>query len=391
MSFRIILSSNYSPWSPYSGGGQRSTHHLAESLSELGYDVHVIFTKARFERISPPANLPYKLHWAEFSGFKSNRKNWFRGRSGLLVADIVAHLLQPGAVYHSNGEESSHIGNLRAKKTFPFVLTPRYPHIPKEASLKAPSTTNGWVKPFVSKYSLLGRSLMECDIFCPTSIFAAQLYRERYPVAEKPFEVVPNGIPNEFIDMKVSFDPPSQHRLVFFGRLSKEKGVKTLLKAANRIPDRIDELLFIGRGELESEIDNANKSGPLSGKINRSDWLSIPELIKEVSSSNIAILPSYEESFGNAIVEAMACGIPVITTNAGSIPEIITQNQNGIMIEPGDDQMLAKTIEQLFDDISRRTVLGKKGRETVVNNYSWDATAKKYLSIYSDLLEGHIA
>lgn len=391
MSFRIILSSNYSPWSPYSGGGQRSTHHLAEALSALGYDVHVIFTKTGFEHISSPTNLPYKLHWAEFAGFKSNRKNWFRGNSGKAVAKLVAQLMKPGAVYHSNGEESSHIGNLRAQKAIPFVLTPRYPHIPTDPGLQVLPKTNTWVNPFTSKYSLLGRSLSECDIYCPTSKFAASLYRERYQIEGKPFEVVPNGIPQEFIDLEASFDPPAKRRIVFFGRLSKEKGIETLLNATSRIHNQIDVLVIIGRGELASTIDKANQHGALSGKITRLDWLSIPKLIDQIKRASLAVLPSFEESFGNAIVEAMACGVPVISTNAGSIPEIITQNQNGIMIEPGDDQMLAKTIEQLIDDPSRRMLLGKTGRKTVVDKYSWDATAKKYLSIYSDLLEGHIA
>lgn len=104
----------------------------------------------------------------------------------------------------------------------------------------------------------------------------------------------------------------------------------------------------------------------------------------------MAVLPSLEESFGNAIVEAMACGIPVITTNAGSIPEIITQNKNGIMIEPGNSHQLASDIENLLNNPEKRRSLGKSARETVVSKYSWESTAKRYLSIYSDLLDGQI-
>ncbi|MCR9132739.1 MAG: glycosyltransferase family 4 protein [bacterium] len=387
MSYRIILSSNYSPWSPYSGGGQRSTHHLAEALSSLGYDVHLIFSKTRNERIKTPSSLPYTLHWAEYSGIKSNRKNWFRAQSGKAVAKIVNQLLKPRTVYHSNGEESSEIASLRANKNFPFILTPRYPHIPENVKELNKETR---LSPFQSKFSLLGKSLQECDIYCPTSKFAVQLYRDRYSINDKPFEVIPNGIPDEFINLDISSNSPKTRRIIFFGRLSQEKGVDTLLKAASTIANQFDELHFIGRGELETAIENANKNGPLAGKVIRTEWLSVSDLIKRITSSTLAVLPSFEESFGNAIVEAMACGIPVITTNAGSIPEIITQNKNGIMIEPGNSHQLSSDIENLLNNPEKRRSLGKSARETVVSKYSWESTAKRYLSIYSDLLDGQI-
>ncbi len=390
MSNRIILSSNYSPWSPYSGGGQRSTHHLAEALSGLGYDVHVIFTKTRFENINPPADLPYQLHWAEFTGLKSHRKNWYRGNSGKSVAELVAQLLQPGAVYHSNGEESSYIGKLKLQNTFPFVLTPRYPHIPEKVGRIKPTTKNSLLNPSLSKYILLGKSLTDCDIYCPTSKFAVSLYRDVYAIDDTPFDIVPNGIPDEFINLEANRIPPSKNRIIFFGRLSKEKGVETLLDAASLIPDSIDELVFIGRGELAAKIDAAYQDGPLAGKIKRLDWLSISQLITEIQSSTLAVLPSFEESFGNAIVEAMACGVPVISTNAGSIPEIVDTGRNGILVNPGDHEALSDQIKLLIQDPEKRALLAKNGRQKVIDNFSWKATAEKYAQIYSDLLDGHI-
>lgn len=292
MSYRIILSSNYSPWSPYSGGGQRSTHHLAEALSSLGYDVHLIFSKTRNERIKTPSSLPYTLHWAEYPGIKSNRKNWFRTQSGKAVARIVDQLLKPRTVYHSNGEESSEIASLRANKNFPFILTPRYPHIPENVKELNKETR---LSPFQSKFSLLRKSLQECDIYCPTSKFAVQLYRERYFIRDKPFEVIPNGIPDEFINLDISSNSPKTRRIIFFGRLSKEKGVDTLLKAASAAANQFDELHFIGRGELEPAIDNANKNGPLAGKVIRTEWLSVSELIKRITTSTLAVLPSWKK------------------------------------------------------------------------------------------------
>lgn len=384
---RIILSSNFSPWSPYQGGGQRSTHQLAEALADLKHDVHVIYTKARFENIKTPNNLSYQVHWAEYPAIKSNRKNWFRGNSRYSVAEIVRALLKPKTVYHSNGEESSHIHQLRSNgSTFPFILTPRYPHVPEKVGKIDPSRKNLILKPALSKYLLLGKSLRECDIFCPTSNFAASLYCEVFNIGFKPFDVVPNGVTDEFINYNVTYNLKDHNRLIYFGRLSKEKGVEILLKAASLISESIDELVIIGRGELEEKIDDANKYGSLRGKITRMDWMVIPELIRELSYSKVAVLPSFAESFGNTIVESMACGIPVISTNAGSIPEIIDHNINGILVKPGDYRQLADQIKLVLNSPEKSNLMAKNARTEVVKKYSWMSTAKKFEHIYCKLL-----
>ena len=169
---------------------------------------------------------------------------------------------------------------------------------------------------------------------------------------------------------------------MFFGRLSEEKGVHTLLKAAEIAHSYIDELVIIGRGELENLVKEKSSYGHLKGKIRLNSWLNQEELIKEITNSTMAVLPSKEESFGNSIAEAMACGIPVISTKVGSIPEIIEHNKEGILVDIDQPQQIADEIISLSKNKQRRSLLGKRGKKKIKKSFSWKNTVKRYLEIY---------
>lgn len=379
MSYRIILSSNYSPWSTYSGGGQRSTHQLAQVFGERGYDVHVIYSKVNGEKVHAPKDLNYEIHWAEYPGIKSSRKNLFRSFTTQGVKKHITRLYQPGMVYHANGEESALVNELKSSNQIRFILTPRYPSIKGVYPRKKSRFSFNF---FPSKYALLGQSFQGCDIYCPTSKFALDTYKNHYPLDGKAFQVIPNGIPKDFLSLGEPNSYDEKIRLIFFGRLSREKGIDVLLNAAKRISGQIDEIVIVGRGDFEHEIKALNSQGPLKNKLNLKSWLEVPELIREIRQSTIAVLPSLEESFGNAILEAMACGIPVISTNVGSIPELITSPNEGKLIPPGDDKSLETTILDLIQSPETRKEIGINAQLRVQENYSWESTADQYLSVY---------
>ncbi len=383
MKHRIILTSNFSPWSAYSGGGQRSTHHIAEELARRGFDVKVIYTSTYFESISVPENLPYEISWAKFPGVKSSRKNIFRFLSPFAVKKAVQKLITENTIVHSNGEEGALIGSLRNEHSFRWIITPRYPHIPHRASEIKPTMFNALINNTLSKYILLHKSLLEADIICPTSQSSLDELTHLFDLDVDNTCIIPNGIAPEFL--KDSDKRKGQiKRIIFFGRLSKPKGIDILLEACALKADLFDELLIIGRGEFENIIEKENKSGKLAGKIKLLPWLSVSELAKQLRNSTIAVLPSREESFGNSIAEAMACGVPVITTNAGSIPEVVGSPENGIITHVNDIQSLADNIEMVLTNSDLRNKLAKNGRERILDNFSWKHTVDSFLKVYFD-------
>jgi glycosyltransferase involved in cell wall biosynthesis len=122
----------------------------------------------------------------------------------------------------------------------------------------------------------------------------------------------------------------------------------------------------------------------------KSDYLftgSLPRdsLIKLIRKSELAVLPSYNENCPYAILESMACGTPVVASNVGGIPEIITDEVDGLLVEPGHPDILAKTIARLLSDKSFRNILGQRAKLKIANNFSWQANISKYLNCYSEI------
>jgi len=380
---RIILTSNYSPWSSYSGGGQRSTHHLAEEFLDSGFDVHVVYTKTIGEDVPVPRNLPYKIHWGSYPGMLSNRKNWFRPLSIFSVQRKVKNLLIPGTVIHSNGEEGA---LLRTQKNelVKFVVTPRYPHIPDDVHSLYADSLAFLKRPGLSKYLLLYKALSKADAITPTSRFAEEMIKKAYDLSNKTYYVVPNGVPEVFTE-ETSHESTAKRTVLFFGRLSKEKGIDLFLEACEIAHTYIDEIIIIGRGEFEPEIRKRNKMGQLSGKITLLPWMEIEKLAVQIRNASVALLPSREESFGNAIAEAMACGTPVITSGAGSIPEIILNEEEGIVIQNEDYAAMGEALIELLSNPEKRKDMGDAARERIINTFTWKKTASRFLEIYQTL------
>ena len=106
---------------------------------------------------------------------------------------------------------------------------------------------------------------------------------------------------------------------------------------------------------------------------------------KALESADCMVLPSYAERLPMAILEAMACGLPIISTNVGTIPEVITDGIEGFLIEPGDIEALADRLVRLDRDKPLRRQMGLAGRELVRQQYSLDIMIKRLMDIYHDV------
>ena len=94
------------------------------------------------------------------------------------------------------------------------------------------------------------------------------------------------------------------------------------------------------------------------------------------------IIPSiWWEPFGIVAVESMACATPVIASRVGGLSKIIDHGQNGILVEPGDQNDLAKAMEWVIDNTAECKIIGERARNKVVNEYHWDIVANKLASI----------
>ena len=380
---RIALTCNFSPWSPYSGGGQRSTHSLATALVREGHDVSVVFTRTPWERFAVPS-VDYQLRWASFFGLQSRRAAPLRPLNAISVLAVLKelHRERPLDVVHGNGEEVVLAASWGREAGVTVITTPRYPNYP-EALLRPRGTHRlGRLRVAITdtKYLLLGRAARASTWCCPTSQHAAELVERALGVASARISVIPNGVSQVFFEH--AWDAASAAPWLFFGRLAHDKGVDTLLQALARAPAE-RTLTIVGRGDQGPAMKRLAHDLNVSDRVTWRDWLDESELARELSRATLAVLPSRHESFGNAMAEAMAVGTPLVSTRAGSIPEIVEHEVTGLLVPPDDPEALHQAISRLAGDTGLAARLGATGRERMRANYSWQAVAQRYARLYT--------
>jgi glycosyltransferase involved in cell wall biosynthesis len=105
------------------------------------------------------------------------------------------------------------------------------------------------------------------------------------------------------------------------------------------------------------------------------------------SAADVAVIPSRQEAFGQTVLEAQACGIPVVAFNIGGIPDIVEHDVNGYMARPFSPDDLACGIVQILVDKEKRDAMSKKAREAALRKFSPNVVAKKYKEIYLEVLK----
>ncbi|MBW2277375.1 MAG: glycosyltransferase family 4 protein [Deltaproteobacteria bacterium] len=385
---RIVLTCNFSPWSAYSGGGQRSTHNLARALTRRGHRVKVVFTKAPWERVSTPPDLPYELGWASLPDFRSRRQAPLRPLTALSVARTVWHELNRGGtdVVHSQGEEAAVLPLVRRYREFGLVVTPRYPSLP-DPLLRPQGPTRlelARLGLLDAKYLTLGAALRGADYCSPPSFYAGDLMRRAYGLRVEQVRPVHNGVPEEFLDYR--WRPTDGDRpLLFFGRLSESKGVDTILEALTLLGPRAPRTLIVGRGPRREQIASQIASGGLGGRVELHDWADHHTLGRLLEEASIALIPSREENFSLAVLSCLAVGTPLVTTPVGGTPEVIEDRVTGLLVEPGDAAGLARAIDELRKDRDFAAAIGRQGRRLVRSRFTWDASAARFEALYETL------
>jgi len=190
---------------------------------------------------------------------------------------------------------------------------------------------------------------------------------------------IPNGI--DIDSLPTGIDSRYDKQIIFVGRLSKEKGIFTILESAKNLPDDI-HLLILGIGPEEEAVINSVKNNK---NIDYLGYQPKEKTIPLIRGSTILIQPSFVEGISATLLEAMACKTPVITTNIGGNIELFENNKTGILIEPGNPEELLKQITSLVNDHIKLEKFSKYAFDEV-KKYDWSNIGKKYLNLYEKLL-----
>ena len=174
----------------------------------------------------------------------------------------------------------------------------------------------------------------------------------------------------------------------FISRLFELKGIEDLLDTAKEIIQEDESVIFLiaGMGSLERKVKReASLEKNLIYLGYRND---VPNLL---AISDIYVLPSYSEGLSPAILEAMGSGLPVVTTNVGSNPDISINGEENYLFEPGDKLSLKKIMIRLIHDKSLREEMGKYNKKKIQQNFDLKDTTIKFLNIIKNLKNCHKA
>ncbi len=173
---------------------------------------------------------------------------------------------------------------------------------------------------------------------------------------------------------------------LFMGHLGKRKGVYDIIEAGKYITNKAVQINLYGDGNIE-EFKKLVIDNNLQDKIIIKGWISGEEKIEVFKNSNALILPSYNEGLPISILEAMAYGMPVISTPVGGIPEAVENGFNGFLIQPGDFKALAERIDILASDEQLRENMGKESYRIAKEKFDIKVITKQLEEIYDNLLK----
>lgn len=203
----------------------------------------------------------------------------------------------------------------------------------------------------------------------------------------KDVEVVYNGVDTNFFvpsEMRNEDEP----YILYTGSLDALKGLTDLIRSAKYVCQEYQnvEFIMVGRGPLEKKLKKLVHDLGLEEKICFTGYVNREVLLKYYQNATIFVLPSYHEGLPTAILEAMACGLPVVATAVTGTSEVILDGETGLLIPPKRPDKLTNAILRLLINKELREKMSKNAKEYVKRNFTWDIIAKNFEEIYVDMV-----
>lgn len=234
----------------------------------------------------------------------------------------------------------------------------------------------------------------QCDVFRVPSLTAKwKLIREG--VKNEKIHYIPACVNtkrfNPYLkkDLKEKLGIEDKIVILYIGRLIQQKGLECLIKAFARVLQENLQifLIIVGEGPLKNTLKSLVNELKIGNNIIFLGAIPYDQIHEIHAISDITVLPSiptknWMEQFGYVLIEAMACGKPIVASRSGAIPEIVIDNETGFLVEPGNISDLAEKISLLASDSKLREKMGYKGRVRVEKNFSYEVIIPKIKKLY---------
>jgi len=377
-----LLSEKYTP---DIGGLAISTERFARLLSSAGYETRVFAPTLNLLPSEKRTLTHSRVSVTRFGAHKrvdDTLVDWFE-----LVVD--EHKREPFNVLHAY---------FLTQAGFVATYAGKYLNIPSVVSMRGNDIDRAAFDP--SKFSQVMYTLQNADAITTNANELAR--KAKAFVEDREVIVIPNGVDSEHFKplekneelikvLGLNHAPGGLSSLPiagFVGELREKKGLKTLLNAYAQTHKHLQaSLLIVGvvrAGEDKKTLDEFVQANP-NAKIVVTGYVSPHDLPAYYSLIDVLLYPSQHDGMPNAVLEAMACGKPVIATPVGGILDVIKDGENGILIPVNDGDALANAIHAVLSNAELRNRLGKNARQTIINGFSLQRELDGNLDVYRKL------
>lgn len=264
--------------------------------------------------------------------------------------------------------------NLAKRYKLPLIMTVH--------SLEQDRTAN--MPPNKEIQQLEKEAIQNADYIITVSKRSKECIVQQYSINPDKISVIYNGIdPTPFSIQRQKFFNRKDPYILFLGRITAQKGPFDFLKAARIVLGKRNvKFVIAGEGDLKGLLRRQAKLWGIDDKVEFTGKLTGTLLYECYRNALIYVLPSISEPFGITVLEAMAAGVPVITTTVTGAVEILNYV---IKVEPSQPELLSKLIIELLDNPKLRQELGEKGRQEI-QKWTWHKTASLTSQIYQSVL-----
>lgn len=183
---------------------------------------------------------------------------------------------------------------------------------------------------------------------------------------------------------------PGELALAVVAQLIPRKGHSVLFEALARLPSLRPDLAWrcfvFGQGPLNIELQRLSSAMEVRDRIHFAGFQA--SMAGILPAMDLVVHPAWREGLGVALLESAACGLPIIASRAGGIPEVVRHGSTGLLVPPGDASYLAAAIARLATDRPLRAAMGKAGRRRIVEHYSIDSMTRGNYQVYQQVLSG---
>ncbi|CAB1075389.1 Putative glycosyltransferase [Olavius algarvensis Delta 1 endosymbiont] len=395
---------------PHCGGQGVYLKNLSRALKDLGHHVEVIsgppdplldddiplhhlpgldlydpadpFRVPRLSELMDPINL---IEWIGVSTMGFPEPFTF----GLRAYRLLSTRLRGFDIVHDN--QSLSYGLWAINKKIPTIATIHHPiTIDRKIAIQAESSPFKKMKQwrwhsFIGMQKRVSRTL--AAIITVSQSARDDICRD-FKIRPAQFRIVPNGIDTDLFYPIPGIARKKNRIIVTNSADTPLKGLFFLLKAvAELVKIRNVEVTVIGAPKENGRIVKLIRKLGIGHLINFTGRIDNGEFVRQYARATVAVVPSVYEGFGLPVGEAMACGVPVISTTGGALPEVV--GEAGILVPPADHQALARAIRDVLGNPQHAGNLGRAGYLRVQQHFTWPRAAESTVAAYREVIDGY--